>query len=377
MPARPYQLTGIFSLILKWRKPLAVVLVAAAGLSTLIAFLLPNEYQSTAVFYPTDLNDINPEQLMGGSRPAAPELFGSTEDIDRMLTIAYSQPLADFIIRKFDLARHYGADTLQEESRQYVADEFLSNFNAEHTERDAIAITFRDRDKYLAAAIANAITARIGQLNQQLIAGNRREVLQLYNKRSHLFREHYQQMRDSLQHSRRRFRIFGSVRDTHDSRYEARFLARQLVQTETALRQARAEARHLQTTGRDAARLAALQTRIKGLEQAFAGLSSAKDGNLINYETYLAGTDVVAGLEAQLQGLEQEFIKSRKAYINAQAALAGELSSIYVVQKAYPALKKAWPIRWLIVAGTTLFTFLLSVLVIMLLEKHRPEPDQA
>ena len=184
-------------------------------------------------------------------------------------------------------------------------------------------------------------------------------------------------MRDSLQHSRRRFRIFGSVRDTHDSRYEARFLARQLVQTETALRQARAEARHLQATGSDAFRLAALQTRIKGLEQAFAGLSSAKDGNLINYETYLAGTDVVAGLEAQLQGLEQEFIKSRKAYINAQAALAGELSSIYVVQKAYPALKKAWPIRWLIVAGATLFTFLLSVLVIMLLESQRPEPDQA
>jgi hypothetical protein len=376
MSARPYQLTGIFSLIRKWRKSLAVVLVAAAGLSTLLAFLLPNEYQSTAVFYPTDLNDINPEQLMDGSRPAAPELFGNTEDIDRMLTIAYSQPLANFIIRKFDLARHYGSDTIQEESRQYVVDEFRSNFEAEHTERDAIAITFRDRDKHLAAAVANAITARIGQLNQQLIAGNRREVLNIYSKRSHIFQEQYHQMRDSLQQSRRRFRIFGSVRDTHDSRYEARFLARQLVQTETALRQARAEARHLQSTG-GGGQLAALQARVKGLEQAFAGLSSAKDGNLINYETYLAGTDVVAGLEAQLQGLEQEFIKSRKAYINAQVALTGDLSSIYVVQKAYPALKKAWPIRWLVVAGATVFTFLLSVLVIILLENHRPGPDQA
>jgi hypothetical protein len=376
MPAPPYQLTGIYSLLLKWRRPLAGLVVAAALLSTAIAFLLPNEYQSTAVFYPTDLNDINAEQLLGGRQPAAPDLFGNTEDIDRMLTIAYSQPLADYIIRKFDLARHYELDTTQEENRQYVVDEFLSNFNAEHTERDAIAVTFRDKDKHLAAAVANAITAHIGYLNQQLMAGNRQEALHIYSKRNEFFQQQYHQMRDSLQQSRRRFRIFGSVRDTHDSRYEARYLARQLVQTETELRQAQAEARHLQRSGRGGAQLAALQTRIQGLEQAFAALSTADNGNLINYETYLAGTDVVAGLEAQLQGLQQEFIKSKKAYINAQVALSGDLSSIYVVQKAYPALKKAWPIRWLIVAGTTLLTFLLAVVMILLLESHRQATGQ-
>jgi uncharacterized protein involved in exopolysaccharide biosynthesis len=374
MPARPYQLTGIFFLLLKWRKPLVVLVAAAALLSAGIAFLLPNEYQSTAVFYPTDLNDINAEQLLRGSRAETPELFGTTEDIDRMLTIAYSQPLADHIIRKFDLARHYGSDTTHAEGRQEVVDEFLSNFEAEHTERDAIAITFRDRDKHLAAAVANAITARIGQLNQQLIAGNRQEVLHIYNKRNEFLRQQYHRLRDSLQQSRRRFRIFGSARDTHESRYEARYLARQLVQTETELRQARAEAAHLQRAGQQGPHLTALQARIKGLEQAFTALSSARNGNLINYETYLAGTDVVAGLEAQLQGLQQEFIKSQKAYINAQVALEGELSSIYVVQKAYPALKKAWPIRWLIVAGATVLTFLLAVLVIVLLENHRPVP---
>jgi uncharacterized protein involved in exopolysaccharide biosynthesis len=377
MPASPYQLTGIYFLLLKWRKPLAGIVAAAALLSTLIAFVLPSEYQSTAVFYPTDLNDVNPEQLMGSSRPTAPELFGSSEDIDRMLTIAYSQPLADHIIRTFDLARHYQSDTATAENRQYVADEFLSNFVAERTERDAIAITFRDRDKHLAAAVANAITRRIGQMNQQLIAGNRQEALKLYSKRSQFFQDQYHQLRDSLQQSRRRFRIFGSGRDTHDSRYEARYLARQLVQTETELRQAQAEARHLRGTGPGGAQLAALQTRIKGLEQAFHSLSSAKNGNLINYETYLAGTDVVSGLEAQLQGLLQELIKSKKAYINAQVALAGDLSSIYVVQRAYPALKKAWPIRWLIVAGTTFFTMLLALVVIMLLESQRQGPDPA
>jgi uncharacterized protein involved in exopolysaccharide biosynthesis len=374
MPASPYQLTGILSLLIKWRKPLAGIVVLAALLSAGIAFLLPDEYQSTAVFYPTDLNDINPEQLMSSNRPTAPELFGKAADIDRMLTIAYSQPLADYIIRRFDLARHYGSDTSKAENRQYVVDEFLSNFVAEHTERDAIAVSFRDRDKHLAAAVANAITARIGQMNQQLIAGNRREMLHIYTKRSQFLQNQYQQMRDSLQQSRRRFRIFGSARDTHDSRYEGRYLARQLVQTETELRQVRAEARHLRRTGRSAGQLAALQTRITGLEQAFRSLSTAKNGNLINYETYLAGTDVVAGLEAQLLGLQQEFIKSKKASLNAQVALAGDLSSIYVVQKAYPALRKAWPIRWLIVAGATLCTFLLAVVVILLLERHRATP---
>jgi uncharacterized protein involved in exopolysaccharide biosynthesis len=372
MPARPYQLTGIFLLILSWRKPLAGLLLAVALVSTLIAFLLPDTYKSTAIFYPSDLNEVNPEQLMGGSRLTSPELFGKTADIDRMLTIAYSRPLADHIIRRFDLARHYQSDTTTEENRHYVLEKFRSNFDAEHTERDAIAITFRDHDKHLAAAVANAITARIGQQNQALLGRQRQETLHILRKKNQVYRQQYQLLLDSLRQSRRRFRIFGSTRDTLQSRFEAQYLARQLVQTETALRQARAEAAQVQRAG-GGARLAALQSQIKGLEQAFAGLSKAENGNLINYETYLSGTDEVAGLEARVQGLQQELIRSGKAYLNAELAATDDLSSIYVVQQASPALKRSWPIRWLIVAGSLVFTFLLSVLVIVLLENHRPE----
>ncbi|MGV3639226.1 MAG: hypothetical protein ACO1NZ_01830 [Adhaeribacter sp.] len=358
-----------------WRKPLLGLVAAVALLSAGISFLIPSEFKSTAVFYPTDLNDVNPEQLVNRGRPVSPELFGSDEDIDRMLTIANSQPLADYIIRKFNLARHYESDTLSEENRQFVVEEFLDHFEAEKTERDAIAISFRDRDKNLAAEVANAITAHIGQLNQELLAENRQQSLQIHQQRRQFFQQHYRQLRDSLQQNRRRFRIFGAASDTPSSRHEARYLARQLVQTETELRQARAEVRHLRQNGHDRQHLLLLEARIKGLEQALAGLSAAKGGNLINYETYLAGTDEVAGLEARLQGLQQEVIRSDKAYMNARLATQGGLSSVYVVQKAYPALKRAWPVRWLIVAASTLGAFLLAVLVIVLLDRLGTRED--
>ena len=44
---------------------------------------------------------------------------------------------------------------------------------------------------------------------------------------------------------------------------------------------------------------------------------------------------------------------------------------MYLVQKAYPATKKSKPVRWLIVLGSVLLTFALSVVVIALLELYR------
>lgn len=370
MPEHPPQLLGVYFILLKWRKFLFSLLAAVALLSALVAWLLPNEYKSTTVFYPTNLNAVNPDEIVGGNRSNT-EVFGNTEDIDRILTIAYSQPLAEYIIQKYNLAQHYGLDTLNETNRQNVLEEFLDNFTAEHTERDAVAIAFFDQDRNLAATVANDIAARIDELNQQLTYENRRKVLAIFANRYQYLEQQYQLMRDSLLESRRRYRIFGTERETPESRPESRYLAKQLIQTETELRQVQAEVKYWQKAGGASAKLQELKSRVQGLESAFAALSSAQNGNLINYETYVAGNEIVSSLEAQTNDLQQQVIESKKSYLNARLALENNVSSIYVVQKAYPATKKSRPVRWLIVVGAVLFSFLLAVTAIVLLETSR------
>ena len=64
-------------------------------------------------------------------------------------------------------------------------------------------------------------------------------------------------------------------------------------------------------------------------------------------------------------------IAARSAYETAELSISGRLSSVYLVQKAYPATKKFKPVRSLIVLGSVLFMFALSVVFVALLELYR------
>ncbi|MBC8084142.1 MAG: hypothetical protein H7Z21_13115, partial [Hymenobacter sp.] len=93
--------------------------------------------------------------------------------------------------------------------------------------------------------------------------------------------------------------------------------------------------------------------------------------NLINLESYVQGTDSLAMFTTRVADLQTRLIAARSAYETAELSIKGRISSVYLVQKAYPATKKSKPVRWLIVVGSVLLTFVLSVVFITLLELYR------
>ncbi|MBC8084243.1 MAG: hypothetical protein H7Z21_13645 [Hymenobacter sp.] len=348
MSSRSYSLLGLWPVINRWKFLVAGAVALALVVSVVVALLLPNIYRSTTVFYPTNPQTADPDRIFteGGKL----ELGGRSEDLDRVITIGESQPVAERLIRRFKLHQHYKTGTPGNDvADQAALDEFSANLTIVHNDRDAIELAFQDEDKALAARIANALVQSIDSVNQQLTFANRRKVLDLYNQRRGFLEREYQLTYDSLVASRRRYGIYGLA-------LESRYLAKEIIETESALRRAEGEG-----SGSKAA----------GLRRALRALTKTDGGNVFNLESYAAGIDQMNTLFARFNDLQGRLLGARSAYETAQLGISGKISSIYVVQEAYPATKKFKPIRWLIVASSVLITFALSIIFITLLELYR------
>ncbi|UYZ64666.1 GumC domain-containing protein [Hymenobacter weizhouensis] len=345
MLERTYSLLGLWPIIDRWKKLVGTALALALVVSLVVALLLPNIYTSTAVFFPTNPQSTDPDRIVDGEKL---ELENRTEDLDRVITIGESQPVAELMIRRFDLYNHYGVGQPGEDKAdEAVLKEFSDNLGIVHNERDAIELTFQDTDKQLAARMANAMVQVIDSINQQLTLENRRNVLGLFKQRYEFLNGEFERSRRQLVQARRRYGIF-------NEEMQSRYLAREIIEIESKLRQAEGG------SGNAGA-----------LRRSLRGLTQADGGNVVNLENYTQGLDSVKMFTARLEDLQARLVKARGDYEIADVAIRGKLSSLYVVQKAYPAVKKSKPVRWLIVVGAVALTLMLSVVLITLLELLR------
>ncbi|MBW3130193.1 MULTISPECIES: hypothetical protein [Hymenobacter] len=349
MAVRSYSLFDIWPIINRWKRLVGVAVGSALVVSLIVALLLPNIYKSTAIFYPTNPETTDPDRIMVEGSRLAPG--GRGEDLDRVITIGQSQPVAEAIIRRFHLYEHYNAGTPgNDKADNAVLREFTNNMSIVHNERDAIELTFKDEDKVLASNVANALVAMIDSVNQQLTLTNRRRVVELYGQQYEAMTKSFTQARQQLLSARRRYGIYGLEQ-------ESKYLAKEILKTERKLREA-------EGSGASAATIA-------GLRRALTGLTRADGGNVLNLENYVQGIDSLELFTTRTEDLSRRLVKAQGDYETAKVSLESQVSSLYIVQPALPATKQAEPVRWLIVVSAVFLTFVLSVLLIVLLELYR------
>lgn len=349
MAVRSYSLLDVWPIINRWKRLVGVAVGSALVVSLLVAFLLPNVYKSTAIFYPTNPETTDPDRIMVEGSRLAPG--GRGEDLDRVITIGQSQPVVEAIIKRFHLYEHYNAGTPgNDKADNAVLREFMTNLSIVHNERDAIELTFKDEDKVLAANVANAMVAMIDSVNQQLTLTNRRRVVALYGQQYEAMTKSFNQARQQLLSARQRYGIYGLEE-------ESKYLAKEILRAERKLREA-------EGSGASAAKLA-------GLRRALRGLTQADGGNVLNLENYVQGIDSLQLFTTRTEDLGRRLVKAQGDYETARVSLESQVSSLYIVQPAFPATKQSEPVRWLIVVSAVFLTFVLSVLLIVLLELYR------
>jgi len=200
-------LLDVIRTLLKWRKPLIIVGTITALTSVIISLVLPNYYQANTTFLAVSPDQAMPE-LVFSTAPIRTEYYGNENDIDRLLTIAESNELVDFLIDTFQLFEHYDIAPDHPKARYLVRLAFHDLYEVKKTKRDAIQLSVEDKDRELAMKIANAGRNKIDQFTRQLIRKNLEKTLKTYEESVNTQQKQVDILSDTLMYLRRKFGIF-------------------------------------------------------------------------------------------------------------------------------------------------------------------------
>jgi hypothetical protein len=169
----------LFAIWIKYWKKITAFCGVAILLSIILSMpaIMPPHFLSRAVFYPSNpaLTDRN---ALFSEEGRTQDYFGGKADVDRLLSIAGSQPLADHMISKFNLKEHYGIKGGNYEVRRKLS----GNYKAIKNSLGAIEVVVYDKDPQFATDLARAIVGYIDSTNLAMIRTTRLRSLEAFEQ---------------------------------------------------------------------------------------------------------------------------------------------------------------------------------------------------
>jgi capsular polysaccharide biosynthesis protein len=311
---KEFNLIEAIRIIIKWRIHIIVLTITAAIVSAIVALFVLDEYfLSWSTFYPTNQALSDRAAIFNTDVSAQLEYFGSKSDVNRVLTIANSVPVIESIIDSFHLAEHYKIDTTKKYWKTRVRKKFEKNYAAIKTEHEAVEISLYDTDPKMAADIVNTIVHKVDALNEQHVNESKQKLFGLLTKQI-----------DELQQ-----RVNGYV-DT------------------------------LASLGQ--------QYKIK--------VSVGNEGTVIVEGNDYKAVQQYKALQARQTNAMREL--NNLVNINGQmdVSLKNSETSLFVLEKAFPADRRERPVRWLVVTVTTLMTLFIAIIGVLFIEQVREIREQ-
>ncbi|MBU2651308.1 MAG: hypothetical protein KKA81_10265 [Bacteroidetes bacterium] len=326
--------SGIFYFLYKWRKPLIIVIVVTIAASLLFSspwFITP-KYKSSVILFPVATNSVSKVLISQNSGIKEDILgFGEEEQAEQMLQILNSNRIRDEIINKYDLANHYGLEPGSRYRMTRLIREYESNITFRRTEYMAVKISVLDKDPVMAANIANSIAELLDSAKNQMQKERAKMALAIVDKE-------YSELETEIKNIVDTLKAIGR-KGVHDYESQSEVLNQQLA---------------IAIAKGDNTAIRALEKKLEVLAEY--GSTSLSLKNALEYKT-----EQVTLLKAKLE----------EARVDAEQ----ELPQKFIVNSAFPAEKKSYPIRWIIVVVSIFSTFMISVLVILAIENlYRLKP---
>ncbi len=314
--------------LFKWRKTLIIIGVAAAVLSAVFSspFFITPLYKSTVIMYPASSNSIS-KSLLNENAIAKQDIlqFGEDEQTEQMLQILNSNRIRDRVISKFNLTQHYGILPGSKYQQTRLYDRFESNITYKRTEYMAVKVSVLDQDPQMAADIANEIAALLDSVKNDMQKERAMQGFNIVETEYLSIQAEVRKMEDSLTELRKL--------GVHDYETQAEMMNQQL-----AMEIARGNSRGIN----------ALDDKLKVLA-TYGG-------------PYVSIRDALEHEKKQLS-----YIKAR--YEEAKIDAFEEIPQKFIVENAYNAERKAYPIIWVIILLSTLGALLAGMLVIFMVER--------
>lgn len=320
--------TSLGMFLYSWRKHLIVICVIACVLSILFSsslFITPL-FKSTVILFPVSSNSVS-KALLTDQPTANSDIleFGEDEQTEQMLQILNSGIIRDKIVRKYNLMEHYNINPRSKYKYTNLFKQYESNITFRRTEFMAVKISVLDRDPQIAADIANSISELLDSTKNAMQKERALKGYKIVEKEYLTLQHEIAQMEDSL----RKIREFG----VFDYETQSEMMNQQL-----AIEIARGNQRGID----------ALNKKLDVLAQYGGAYVSIRD---------------------QLEHEKKQLSYLKARYEEAKVDATENLPQKFVVETAYKAEKKSYPIRWVIVVVSVISTLLVSIFAIISFEK--------
>lgn len=318
--------TNLLGFLYNKRKILIVVGLSAIVLSSIVSFLIPPKFKATVILFPSSTSSISKALLAENQLGSKNDImqFGEEEDAEQLLQILNSDEIRNKIIEKYDLMQHYKIDPAGEFKNTELINEYSDNISFKRTEFMSVKIEVLDGNPQIAANIANDIAALLDTVK------NRMQKIRA-NQGFNIVAKEYQNILNEIkikEDSLNALRSYGvidyiSQSDAYGEQYAI------------ALSKGNKEG------------IRALEEKLRILAD-YGGAAMA----------------ITENLEHDRKQLRLVKTKYEEAKVDAEQTI----THAFIVNHAFPAEKKSYPVRWLIVVISTLSALLGSVLIIILFD---------
>lgn len=298
--------------------------------SIIVSLLITPRFKSAVVLFPAASVSLS-KSLVETSSISTDNRdvlsFGEDEEAERMLQILHSNQIKDHIVKKYDLMNHYEIDMTQPYPYTKLENKYKGNIKFRRTEFMSIEIEVLDTDPQMAADIANEIAAYIDSAIHNM---QRERAIEAYNLVEREYVNVQQEIKlisDSLQ----KIRHLGVID------YES-----QAASLNTAYASAISR-----------------------------GDKTASEVILDRMKTLTLYGGIYNELSKKLESEILRMGQLKAKYVSSKVNLDQTLPQIFIVDKAVKAERKAVPKRSIIVIISTMSTFALSLLLLLIIDQIR------
>ncbi|MBQ0128329.1 MAG: hypothetical protein KBT57_00685 [bacterium] len=252
--------------------------------------------------------------------PANINPYSDESETEQMLQIINSQSIMDSIVEKYDLWSDYGIDKNDKFAKTYMVNEYRGKIKISKTPYEAVSIAVSDKDPFVACNIA-------------------KDILNFYDKKVHEL--HNQKVGEVVAMYERQLRL---------KQHDIDSLKQCVVEIGT---------QHGITEYTGVSR-EVTRSYLNG---------SAKAAELKeNMELY--GADIL-DLTTKIQAESNTYVSIKVDYEQELRFYNSNLTYSNIVTDPFPADKKSFPVRWVVVALCGLGAFLFSILLVFIIENRK------
>ncbi len=319
--------SNLYVFLYKYKFHLGILLILSAVLSTVVSLNIQEKYKSLAVIYPSNTSSLAKALISNrfGGKTDIME-FGEEEKSEQLLEILNSDKVKSKVISKFNLLSHYEINPEETETPNYDLYElFDENISFKQNKNMAVEIAVLDHSPDTASLIAESIMKILDDVVNEIQKERAIQGFWVVKKTYEQLTNEIQTMEDSLS----------------------------LIMSKGVL-----DIKSQSEVYGDAYAQAVAQgnsSAVEALEEKLAVLS--KYG-----APYMS-------LRERLENERLRLSELKGKYDEAKVDAESRIQNYFVVTNPFPAEKKSYPIRWLIVSLSVLGTLLIGIISIFLYEQ--------